>query len=379
MHGLPGLWLLAIAGWQFIHYGDVFLAPLLAATPVIAAAGSGRRPCVVASGAWSLIVLVSLAGAGVHGTGHLVATCGAILAVAAAGYAAAGRRTRLTHELRLTREAATAAQDALLRPLPPRLGGLEMAAGHLSATRGATLGGDLYEAAATRYGVRLVIGDVRGHGLGAVSTVAAVLGVFREAAHDEAELAGVLRRLERGLLRHLGDRRVLVDDPADAAEVFVTVLLLEVGEDDTVTAFNCGHPWPYLLGPQLGGAGRTGAVALPVTEEEPMPPLGLFPLPATLPDPYRLELPPGGTLCLFTDGAQDARDSGGGSFPLPEALTRAFTRTDGRPAALVHAVRQALLGHTGGRPCDDAAVLVLRGKGVSSVRRQPVAEHAASG
>lgn len=374
-YGLPGAWLLTVVGWQFSHPGGVYLAPLLAATPVIACAGSGRRPCVLLSGVWSILALISLAGVGMKAPGHGLASCAAILAVATASYCAAGRRARLTQELRLTREVAGAAQDALLRPLPPRVGGLEVAAGHLSATHGAALGGDLYEVAATPWGVRVVIGDVRGHGLAAISTVASVLGVFREAAHDEPELGDVLRRMERGLLRHLRDRRAVADDPADAAEAFVTVLLLEVAADGSVSALNCGHPWPYLVG---GPAGPGGAVARPVTEAEPMPPLGLFPLPSPTPAPRELELPPGDTLCLFTDGAPDARDSRGGCFPLPEALARAFTAADGAPAALVRSVREALLGHTGGRLNDDAAVLVLRG-GRTTVPRQAVAGHAVSG
>lgn len=392
-YGLPGAWLLAIVGWQLSHPGGLYLAPLLAATPVIACAGSGRRPCVLLSGFWSLLALIALAGAGMKTPGLGLACCAAILAVATASYCAAGRRARLSHDLRLAREAAVAAQDALLRPLPSRVGGLEVAAGHLSATRGAALGGDLYEAAATPYGVRVVMGDVRGHGLAAISTVAAVLGGFREAAHDERDLAEVLRRLERGLLRHLRDRRAVADDLADAAEAFVTVLLLEVAADGTVTALNCGHPWPYLLAPPTEGAGRpgqggrpgpgspgggAGALVRPVAEAEPMPPLGLFPLPSPLPGPCRMELPPGGTLCLFTDGAQDARDSHGGFFPLPEALARAAAGTDGCPAALVRSVREALLGHTGGRLSDDAAVLMLRSERIT-VPRQAVAGHAVSG
>ncbi|CAL9323188.1 hypothetical protein SUDANB51_01556 [Streptomyces sp. enrichment culture] len=69
----------------------------------------------------------------------------------------------------------------------------------LRRVAGAAIGGDLYEVVATEYGVRAVMGDVRGHGIGALGTVAAVLGCFREAAHDEKDLGGVLRRLERAL------------------------------------------------------------------------------------------------------------------------------------------------------------------------------------
>ncbi|MEK0101251.1 SpoIIE family protein phosphatase, partial [Streptomyces sp. A475] len=110
-------------------------------------------------------------------------------------------RRGLQRELRQLRRIAGAAQNVLLRPLPPRIDGLAIAAGQLSSDRGATVGGDLYEAIATDHGVRVVMGDVRGHGLAALATVAAVLGSFREAAHDEVELTCVLRRLERAMAR----------------------------------------------------------------------------------------------------------------------------------------------------------------------------------
>lgn len=149
-----------------------------------------------------------------------------------------------------------------------------------TADRGARIGGDLYEVLATEHGVRAVIGDVRGHGLGAVRTVAAVLGSFREAAHDEPEPAGVLRRLERAMARHLRERKDGEQSPADAdaglpaGEEFVTVLLLEFLPDGEVRALNRGHPWPHLL---------TGARAEPLARTGPLPPLGPFPLPPGLP------------------------------------------------------------------------------------------------
>lgn len=74
-------------------------------------------------------------------------------------------RRGLQRELRQLRRIAGAAQNVLLRPLPPRIDGLAIAAGQLSADRGATVGGDLYEVIATDHGVRVVMGDVRGHGL----------------------------------------------------------------------------------------------------------------------------------------------------------------------------------------------------------------------
>ncbi|WP_319364383.1 PP2C family protein-serine/threonine phosphatase [Streptomyces scabiei] len=266
----------------------------------------------------------------------------------------------MLRETRQAREAAAALRSALLRPLPARIDGLATAAALLSADRGARVGGDLYEVIPTEHGVRVVMGDVRGHGVAAIGTVAAVLAGFREAAHDEAELAGVLSRLDRALARHLRDRdRARAGSTASTgtiggtedAEDFVTVLLLEIAPDGALHALNCGHPWPYLLGVDR---------ATPVARADPLPPLGLFPLPAELPVTACGRLLPGEALFLHTDGVEDARDGRGRFFPLAAALTAAVRGRPVLPRAVLRTVFTQLLRHAGGRPKDDIAILVLR-------------------
>ncbi|MFF8537004.1 PP2C family protein-serine/threonine phosphatase [Streptomyces sp. SAS_267] len=289
-----------------------------------------------------------------NGLGARVVTSAVFFAVGA-GLILHVRRA-VMRELRQIRKVAGAAQNVLLRPLPPRIDGLDIAAAQLSADHGASIGGDLYEAIATEHGVRVVMGDVRGHGLGAIGTVAAVLGSFREAAHDEPGLDGVLRRLERALARHLCQRDRAEppssgpDPDSHTAEEFVTVLLLEIRGDGEVHALNCGHPWPYLL---------TRGRVRPLVRAEPLPPLGPFPLPARLPAESCGRLRPGEGLFLHTDGAEDARDARGRFFPLLPALTAAVRDGPVVPQAVLRAVLTGLLRHTGGRPDDDVALLVL--------------------
>ncbi|WP_404960997.1 PP2C family protein-serine/threonine phosphatase [Streptomyces sp. 147326] len=328
-----------------------------------------RRVCVVAWGgaavSWELAT-----------PGRLVpslATCAAFLLLAT-GCALHIRRGLLS-ELRRSQEIAGAAQRALLRPLPGRIDGLTLAAAQLSASRGAAVGGDLYEAVPTAYGVRVVIGDVRGHGLPALGAAAAVLGAFREAAYDEVSLGGVLRRMERALGRHLRDR-ARAEHPAactgepesPSAEEFVTVLLLQIAPDGTLLALNCGHPWPYRMRPGLDFPARPafedrvraepGKADVQALDGETLPPLGVVPLPVGAePHPVR-ELRPGETLFLHTDGAEEARNAVGVFFPLRSVL--AETPAPRTPARLVAGVHAALLRHTGGRLADDVALLVLR-------------------
>ncbi|MEV7079839.1 PP2C family protein-serine/threonine phosphatase [Streptomyces sp. NPDC093516] len=261
-------------------------------------------------------------------------------------------RRSLTRELRQLRRIAGAAQHALLRPPPSHVGGLDVAAAQVSAERGAAIGGDLYEVVATDHGVRAVMGDVRGHGIGALGTAAAVLGCFREAAHDEKDLGGVLRRLERALDRHL--RR---QHPTGDIEEFVTLLLVEVRADGEILALNCGHPWPYRL---------SGSEVAQLAAGDPYPPLGLFPLPDTDLPTVRLGcLRPGDGLFLHTDGAQDARDGRGRFFPLADVLERAVRDGPASSREVLHRVSTALRHHVRGAPADDIALLVLtNGPGV---------------
>ncbi|MFD0269544.1 PP2C family protein-serine/threonine phosphatase [Streptomyces sp. NPDC127106] len=348
-----------------------------------------------------------------------LASCAAFLLLAA-GCAQHVRRG-LKARLRRSQEIAGAAQRALLRPLPGRIEGLAVAAAQLSASRGAAVGGDLYEAVPTPHGVRVVIGDVRGHGLPALAAAAAVLGAFREAAYDEASLAGVLRRMERALGRHVRERARAEHPSAcqaapesPSAEEFVTVLLLEIGRDGAVTALNCGHPWPILLrrpdeplepcgavpyaaapsrnrvvlsvpaprppaGPARAGPWtRRGCAFRPAAGREaeeapapegvrvldggdPLPPLGVVPVPDGLVAGECGQLLPGDVLFLHTDGAEDARDAAGRFFPLPRVLAGLLARQPApTPARLVAGVHAALLRHTGGRLTDDVALLVLR-------------------
>ncbi|WP_431041320.1 PP2C family protein-serine/threonine phosphatase [Streptomyces sp. P1-3] len=362
---LPALWILSVAAWELFSPYDTPVAQLLVAVPAIACAGSGSRRCVVTGGVSAVCVLIPLtAGAqGPGGPGTLLGSCGAIAAVLAASYLASGRGVRLARELDRARAVATAAQDVVLRPLPARLDGMALAGGHLSATRGAALGGDLYEAVATAHGVRVVMGDVRGHGLAAIGTVAAVLGSFREAAYDEPELPDVLRRLDRALRRHLRDRARTShpvgrgDEPqSPLAEEFVTVLLLELRPDGEVIALNCGHPWPY----RLTAAPADGPPARQLAPDGVLPPLGLFPLPADLPPVPCGHLRHGDALVLHTDGAEDARDRDGAFFPLGAALNRAARHPAIVPSDVVAEIQRGVLAHTGGRLADDVALLVLR-------------------
>ncbi|MGW3627336.1 PP2C family protein-serine/threonine phosphatase [Streptomyces sp. NPDC000880] len=255
------------------------------------------------------------------------------------------RLVRIGRErLASARVIAEAAQRAVLPAPAARIGGLRIAARYEAAQADAFIGGDLFAVQDTPFGVRLVVGDVRGKGLGAVEAVAVVLGAFREAAEQESSLEGVASRLERALTRE-GTRR----DELDAVEGFTTAVLAEIPRGDAVVrVVNRGHPEPLVL--YADGD-------LDILEPTwPALPLGMGELGAW---PDRSEahpLPPGATLLLYTDGLSEARDAGGVFYDLGERLAgRLFPGPEELLDALVDDVRR----HTGGAATDDMALLAV--------------------
>ncbi|MFI7246240.1 PP2C family protein-serine/threonine phosphatase [Streptomyces qinglanensis] len=121
------------------------------------------------------------------------------------------------------RSIAEAVQYAVLPAPPSRVGALTVATRYRAAQAEARIGGDFYAAEETPYGVRLLLGDVRGKGLDAVASVVLLVGVFREAAEQEATLPGVAARLDRALQR---DAHRL--QGAARLEDFSTAVLVEI-------------------------------------------------------------------------------------------------------------------------------------------------------
>jgi sigma-B regulation protein RsbU (phosphoserine phosphatase) len=182
----------------------VMVPPLFSLAPLIAATvADERRTAVFAGAAVALAV-----GTGWHGlTGDVnywirVATLCAISAMAVV--VAAMRRRREERLARMT-AIAEAAQLALLPPLPPEMTGITIAARYRSATREASVGGDLYEIIPTGHGIRVIIGDVRGKGLEAVLLARHVLSAFRRSAVAMPAMEQVAGEVGRAIGPYLGE------------------------------------------------------------------------------------------------------------------------------------------------------------------------------
>ncbi|MGV9292177.1 PP2C family protein-serine/threonine phosphatase [Streptomyces sp. NPDC003719] len=247
-------------------------------------------------------------------------------------------RSRRDAQLTLERTVAEAAQRAVVPPLPELVGAVRCTGLYRAAQRGTLVGGDFFDVRDGPFGIRAVMGDVQGHGLAAVSTVASLLGAFREAVLDEHDLVSVAARL---------DRRLLVDSAGSRhAELFATAALLEFSADAReVRVVVCGNPPPLLL---------RGTRASEV-EVAPWTPLGLGLADAGTIEAATVALRPGDRLFLASDGVVEARNAGGAFYPLAERLA-AFAA--GESAGLVERVWEDLVGFCPDVD-DDVTMLVL--------------------
>lgn len=178
---------------------DVHLGPLLVAAPAITAAFAGpRRTAAIGVLAVAAQVAIGIA-RGVLGTLNLQAQIGALILVSTLIVVFCLVRDRHERQLTRTRSIAQAAQQVLLRPLPDRSGPLHIASLYIAAEQDADIGGDLFAAARADHSTRLLIGDVRGKGLGAVGQAALLLGAFRAAAHRRATLPDLAFHLDAAM------------------------------------------------------------------------------------------------------------------------------------------------------------------------------------
>ncbi|MEO3752610.1 PP2C family protein-serine/threonine phosphatase [Streptomyces sp. B6B3] len=319
------------------------LSTLLAALPPLAGLIYGpRRTALLGAGVVLVLVLPKTRAPHIS-SGDLAA----VTAVAVFSVLVAWVRSRYTRNLVVFRSVAEAAQRAVLPPLPPRVGPVRCAGLYRPALRATLVGGDLYDVRAGPFGVRALVGDVRGHGLAAVGTVAAVLGAFREAVLDEPDLRRVAARL---------DRRLTVDAAAVGdTELFATALLLELALDDgEVRMVSLGHPPALLL--RDGGLRELGV--------EPAPPLG-----AAGRTEFRVTATPlraGDVVLGYTDGVIEARDARGAFYPFTERLAaRLAERGVPAPEELVGSVWRDLVACVG-VITDDVALLALRPESTSA-------------
>jgi phosphoserine phosphatase RsbU/P len=229
----------------------------------------------------------------------------------------------------LDRSAAVALQRSLVPAALPRIADLQLAARYVPGS--GVVGGDWYDIFVLPGGqVCAVIGDVAGSGIRAAAIMGRIRSALRAYALETSDPAEILERL---------DRKVQHFEP----DALATVLCAVIGPDSGHVRISCaGHLPPVLAIP--GQPTRVADVAADL----------LIGVPGGNPRRYiDLQIPPGATLCLYTDGLVERRgeiiDDG------IDALCAAITTTE--PEMACAALMAALVprsAHT-----DDLAVLLL--------------------
>jgi serine phosphatase RsbU (regulator of sigma subunit)/PAS domain-containing protein len=316
------------------HAGDETLlgtgpdgVPLL---PALGAASLLSVPVADADRCYGVLTLVKNAAAGQFSLPDVA------LAEEVAGLlalATAGRRT-----LRKRTEAAEALRASLLPPVLKPVPGVEIAAAHMTPTRGREVGGDFYDVYPTPGGWGVAIGDVCGKGDDAAAATAAARHAIRVLAHWNSEPGQVLRGANEIMLaEEFGGRFVT----ASAAH------LRWQGRTLRMVLANAGHPGAVLVRPD----GRAqmlpgGGVAL-----------GIFPDPE--PTTLELDLGTGDVLFCYTDGLTGARSATGDY--LEDRLADSLAALAGRHAAeIVSEMRKLVLDFSGGTLLDDLTMLALQ-------------------
>ena len=242
-------------------------------------------------------------------------------------------RVRRERDLRHMTVIAETAQRALLTAMPSEVGSVGFAARYVSATQEALVGGDLYEVAASPYGVRVIVGDVRGKGLDAV-----------QMAGDGPRRVPPRRRSPRSRwARSPRDLDAVVSAVA-GEEDFVTAVIAEFHEDHTVTLVNCGHHPPLMVtGEDASDGCRRGRRSRRS---------GCAPEPHPVTSPW----PEGSRMLIFTDGLVEARDERGTFFPLGDS---ARSLGDGDLEEALDDLLVRLRAHAGQRINDDMALVLV--------------------
>ncbi|MFJ8748956.1 PP2C family protein-serine/threonine phosphatase [Streptomyces sp. NPDC102441] len=325
--------------------GDVFLI----LSSMIAACVYSLRSVVWVAVLNSLAGLILLFARHLPSDGeHAVVDYVAMVVLAWASVPLCRLRLSLWDRLLRAQRVAESAQRAVLPPVRAWWGNTWIAVRYEAASAAASVGGDLYAAEHTRYGVRLLIGDVRGKGLNSIPGVAALVGSFHEAAHHTPTLPELARHLDEAVTRHTRETAAVGGGSEVAGEQFITAAIAQIPDDGTeVRLISRGHCPAFLV----------NETALQVWEpEHPGLPLGLGELDTGPWADESRSFGPGSLLLLCTDGLLEARDAHG-RFYTPDKDLRESWRHG--PPAVVDTLARAVHTHTDGVLADDLALVAV--------------------
>ncbi len=250
------------------------------------------------------------------------------------------RRVKMDEE----NKAATKVQMALLPQTTPRVPGYEFFAKYLPAR---TVGGDYYDFIALPDGRHTVlVGDVSGKGVPAALIVARVSG--------EAKVCTITRPDIAQAVTHLND----LFFQANFEDRFLTLIASVLDPvAHRVTLVNAGHVFPWLY------RQATRSLEKPVPES-----IGSFAIgwvPGNQYESITVDMQPGDTLILCTDGILDAESEEGERF-TEQGLIKSLKLNDPHvvltPQLIGKCIIDAVTAHSANQPQFDDIALVCYGR-----------------
>ncbi len=209
-------------------------------------------------------------------------------------------------------------------------------AGFLQPSHG--IAGDAFDYAVDGRTASLAIFDAMGHGIEASRMANVAVGSYRNARRGGADPIESLVAVDQLISTQFGQFR------------FVTAQVATFDMDSGLMVIaNAGHPPPLQL--RVGRAAR-------VMDVRPAVPAGL----GTAPTTTSVQLDRGDGVLFFTDGIAEARSPEGVFFGDDRlgAMVTALNLEPIPPAEVVRRCLHAVVDHQGGRPNDDATLLLLR-------------------
>jgi serine phosphatase RsbU (regulator of sigma subunit) len=250
------------------------------------------------------------------------------------------RRVKMDEE----NKAATKVQMALLPQTTPRIDGYEFFAKYLPAR---TVGGDYYDFIALPDGRQTVlVGDVSGKGVPAALIVARVSG--------EAKVCTITRPDIAQAVTHLNE----LFFQANFEDRFLTLIASVLDPvAHRVTLVNAGHVFPWLY------RQATRSLEKPVPES-----VGSFAIgwvPGNQYESITVDMQPGDTLILCTDGILDAESTAGERF-TEEGLVKSLKLNDPHVVLTAQQIGKCIIdavtAHSANQPQFDDIALVCFGR-----------------
>jgi sigma-B regulation protein RsbU (phosphoserine phosphatase) len=240
-------------------------------------------------------------------------------------------KQRMEQELALGREI----QSRLLPSAPVDIRGIELGALSLPCYE---VGGDYFDFIELPHGdLGLAIGDVSGKGVSAALIMSSVQAALRVAAPIEDDLARLVARLNALIFRSARGRK------------YATFFFARYTPSTGVLRYvNAGHNPPYIIADEkLTEIGSTGR------------PIGL--LPESAYNEGTIELPPGSTLFLYTDGLNEAANPDEEEFGNDRLRALFLAQRDVPLNEIPSRVLDAVIAfERGAKATDDKTIVVMR-------------------